>query len=325
MIAMAVEHRLQLAPLLREFARDEHGIQQTRIQRLAGLLDEGTSLPDALEQVAHVLPDEEMLAIRIGSQSGSLPKTLQSLVEDKERSEHARLSSQLKGILVYPIVVLLVGTGIVHFLMIKIWPVFDALMRGLGIESTPAAFQTVVDVANVFAHYWWFIVVGTILLLIWIFCMEKSSRIVRRAILRPWFDMRSVDLLQSLSVVAEAGRPIIGAISTLARYHHDPTLRRKLLFVRNEVEHGADTWDALRDAKLLTSAEVALMEVSEKVGNCPWAMSQLAASRRRRIQRRLELLGQLAEPACILMLAAAVFTICVAIFELLASLTMHCT
>jgi type II secretory pathway component PulF len=62
-IALAIEQRLPLAPLLQAFAEDESGVQRWRIQRLAGLLERGTSLPAALEQVAHVLPEENVLAI----------------------------------------------------------------------------------------------------------------------------------------------------------------------------------------------------------------------------------------------------------------------
>jgi type II secretory pathway component PulF len=127
-------------------------------------------------------------------------------------------------------------------------------------------------------------------------------------------DIRSVDVLWNLSVVMKAGRPIPGAISTLARYHHDPDLRQKLLFVRNEVEQGADLWDTLRAVKLLTSTDVALMETSEKVGNGPWAMGQLATCKRRQVRRRLELFSQLAEPFSVLLLGGVVFTMCLAVF-----------
>ena len=157
-------------------------------------------------------------------------------------------------------------------------------------------------------------VVGAALFLAWILWTDRPGRSLRRGLLRPWFDMRSADVLQNLSVVTEAGRPIPGAISTLARYHHDPSLRQKLLFVRNEIEQGADLWATLRTVKLLTPAEITLMEAAEKVGNRPWAMEQLAMSKRRRMRRRLELLGQLESPVAVLCLGGAVFAVCLGVF-----------
>jgi len=313
-IALAVQQQLPMAPLLRAFAEDQSGVQRGRVQRLATLLDEGISLPAALEQVPHVLPAESVLAVRFGTQSGTLSKTLQILVEDSGHSENIRMKERLQGFFIYPAIVILVMMGIVTFLLFKIWPVFERIMDDFDLVPVESvAYQTVAHVGRFFVAFWW-LAVGAGLFLAWILWTEKPGRSLRRILIRPWFDTRSADILQSLSTVSEAGRPILGAISTLARYHHDPTLRQKLLFVCSEVEHGADLWATLGTVKLLTSAEVTLMEVSEKVGNRPWAMAQLATSKRHRIRRRLELLGQMAEPVTVLLLGGAVFTICLGCF-----------
>jgi MSHA biogenesis protein MshG len=322
MIALATEQRLSLSPLLQAFAADQGGVQRGRIQRLAELLDGGTSLPAALEQVAHMLPEEHVLAIRFGTQSGTLSMTLRNLVEDSGSLDEFRMKEQLQAAMVYPVTVLLVIVGIATFLLTEIWPVFQRIMDDFGVESSPLAFQVVIDVGNLFLHYWW-LVAGVVLLLAWMLWTEKPGRSLRRGLVRPWCDMRTADVLQSLSVVTEAGRPIAGAISTLARYHHDPTLRQKLLFVCNEVEHGADLWATLQTVKLLTPAEVALMEASEKVGNRPWVMAQLASGKRRRMRRRLELLGQLVEPAVVLLVAGVVFTMCLGVFVPLAKMILY--
>jgi type II secretory pathway component PulF len=100
----------------------------------------------------------------------------------------------------------------------------------------------------------------------------------------------------------------------LARYHQDASLRRKLLFVRNEVEQGASLWPTLQRVKLLTAAEVALVQSAEKVGNCAWAMAQLAMLKRRRVRRRLEFLGQLLHPAAVLVLGGVVFAMFLSVF-----------
>lgn len=322
MIALAIEQRLPLAPLLQAFAEDQGGVQRERVQRLAGLLDGGTSLPAALEQVAHVLPEEHVLAIRFGTQSGTLSKTLRNLLEDSGTPGEFRMKEQLQATLVYPAIVLMVIVGIAAFLLLKIMPVFERIMPDFGVESSPIPFQWVKDVGNVFVHYWW-LAGGAGLLLAWMVWTEKPGRSLRRGLVRPWFDMRSTDVLQSLSVVTEAGRPIAGAISTLARYHHDPTLRQKLLFVCNEVEHGADLWATLQAVKLLTPAEVALMQASEKVGNRPWVMAQLAGCKRRRMRRRQELLGQLIEPVMVLLVAGVVFTMCLGVFVPLVKMILY--
>jgi type II secretory pathway component PulF len=310
-IASAIDRRLPMAPLLRAFAEDQGGGQRWRVHQVAGLLEGGSSLPAALEQVAGVLPEENVLAIRFGTQSGTLPITLRHLIAESGGWENVRIYRRLGTTLLYVALVVVITVSILTFLMINIAPVFHQIMADCGVESS--IFQFGVGASEFVANYW-SVVVGAGLLLALILCTRWPGRSLRRGLVRPWYDMRSADVLQNLSVVTEAGRPISGALSTLARYHHDSTVRQKLLFARNEVEQGANLWDTLRRVKLLTPAEVALMEASEKVGNRAWAMSQLATCKRRRVQRQLELLGQLVHPFAILLLGGVIFTICLGVF-----------
>jgi type IV pilus assembly protein PilC len=262
------------------------------------------------------------ISIRFGTQSGTLSLTLRNLVEDAGCLGDAQMNARLRSTFIYPAVVVIVILMIATFLLTRIWPVYQRLMYDFGVESLPMAFQWVTHGGNLFATSWW-LVVGTGLLLAWTLWTEWPGRSLRRGLVRPWFDMRSAVVLQCLSVVTNAGRPIPGAISTLARYYHDPTLRQKLLYVRNEVEQGANLWATLRKVKLLTPAEVLLMEASEKVGNRAWAMTQLATCKRRRMRRRLELLGQLVEPVTVLLLGGAVFTMCLGVFVPLVKMILY--
>src|SRR3972149_10175512 len=58
LIAVGIEEKLPLAPLIEAWAADERGPQKYRLQRLARLLNEGTPLPDAVEQIPGVLAAE---------------------------------------------------------------------------------------------------------------------------------------------------------------------------------------------------------------------------------------------------------------------------
>jgi type II secretory pathway component PulF len=81
----------------------------------------------------------------------------------------------------------------------------------------------------------------------------------------------------------------------------------------------------LRRTKLLTDAEVALMEASEKVGNRAWAMAQLATSKRNRMRRRLGFVSQLAHPLAILLLGGIVLTWTLGFFSPVVELLWHFT
>jgi type II secretory pathway component PulF len=92
----------------------------------------------------------------------------------------------------------------------------------------------------------------------------------------------------------------------LARYHFDPAIRRDLLFVRNEVEQGADVWHSLTAAGLLTKPEAHALRISEQANNRPWVLRQLVGVKRRRTMRSLDRASEFVLPAIVLGMAGLV-------------------
>jgi type IV pilus assembly protein PilC len=173
----------------------------------------------------------------------------------------------------------------------------------------PRIVHRMVGITNLFVKHWWIGALAAFALL-WVIFSDRPGRFFRRSVLGrllyPLGQQRSADVLQKLAITTGAGRPIPGAISTLARYHFDPVLRRKLLYVRNEVEQGADVWQSMAASGLLRPSEERLLETAERVGNRPWVLAQLAGVKWRRAARRLERLSQLLLPALAIVFGGAV-------------------
>ncbi len=315
LIAVATEENLPLGSLLESWAADERGLQQCRLNRLVKLLKGGTPLADAVEQIPGVLSDEEILAIRFGVQSGTLATSIREQL-DATKSVSAHRTSQIRGNMLYIGTVLFVGFLVTTFIQIKIIPVFQKIFEEFNLDIPPVLHWSV-WLANAFAAYWWLFALLLIAALLLTFS-ARPGRHLRNAFLGKFFrsvrELRTADILQKLSLATQAGRPISGALSTLARYHYDPAIRHQLLYVRNEIEHGADAWQSLADVGLLTSPEVRVLNTSARVGNRPWVLQQLATGKRRRTSRRLEKLSVLALPAVILSLGAIVLFQALAIF-----------
>ena len=314
MIGVATAEKISLYPLIEAWADDERGVQQRRVRRLARLLKEGMPLADAVEQIPGILRDADILAIRFGAQSGTLATTVQALLDETE-GPGANSFHIVRKAIIYAGTVMLIGMGIVLFVRIKLLPAFVKIHQDFGTEP-PWALRLSMQLTDVFAVYWWLVSLLA-LLLVWSAFSAGPGRFVRRTILGRIFrsagELRAADVLQKLSIATGAGRPISGALSTLARYHFDPVIRHKLLFVRNEVEQGADTWHSMTAVGLLTAPEGRVLDSADRIGNRPWALKQLAFGKRRRTMRRLERLSDLLLPA---------FAILMGAFVLLQSLTL---
>jgi type IV pilus assembly protein PilC len=307
LMAVATEEHLPLCPLLDAWEADQGGAQGHRIRRLSQLLKEGAPLPDAVEQVPGVLRDEDVLAVRFGAQSGTLAASLRESIEELS-AQSTNVGPNIRSTLFYGGVIAFLFFLISLFIYLKIIPSINAIVQDFDLTQ-PRALVWSIRFAMVVEQFWWLGALA-LLALIWSAFSARPGRFLRDAVFGRLFgsvrELRSADVLQKLSVASKAGRPIPGALSTLARYHFDPLLRQKLLFARNEVEQGADVWQTLTHAGLLTPPEERLLTIADRVGNRPWALKQLAAGKKRRTRRWLERLSDLALPALALALGTFV-------------------
>jgi type II secretory pathway component PulF len=303
LLIVATEENLPLAPLVEQWADDERGIQRWRLSKLAKMLRQGRPLADAVEAVPRVLREEDVLALRFDAQSGTrTAATSKLLVGPPAGTPRARRAIVYLSIFV-PIAIFVIG-----FTQLKIVPVLGRIFQEFGIQPPPVLDWSVSRGGLLFS-LWWLAALAVIAVLHWLLA-TRSGRPARHALfgrlIRPWHQVRSADVLQKIGIAVAAGRPISGALSTLARYHFDPAIRHELLFVRNEVEQGAEVWPSMAAVKMLSAAEVDLLRSAERMGNQPWVLEQLVEAKKRRTSQRLARLGELAVPAVVFLISGLV-------------------
>jgi type II secretory pathway component PulF len=310
-----VEERLPLGPLLAAWSDDERGIQRVRVRRVASLIDAGASLPDALEATPGALRDEDVLAIRFGAQSGTLAASIRAALDDIDDPIAERTAGTPGAFALYAFITVLLVV-ITAWLQIKIFPVMEMIGDDFDIQ-TPAPFYWATWLSSIVEKFWW-VALPVVLALAWSAFSLRPERFVRHRLLgrrvRPLRDWRSAELLEKLGVAASAGRPVPGALSTLARYHFDPVTRYKLLEVRNDVEQGADAWQSLGDAGLISQVEAQAIEASAPGGRRGWTLQQLADVKRRSAAKYVRRWRELLLPAAVIALGLLVLLQALAIF-----------
>jgi type II secretory pathway component PulF len=324
LIAVATEEHLPLQPLIECWAEDEIGVQRRRLRKLAKLLQEGRPLADAVELVPGVLSDEDLLAIRFDAQSGTRTAAMRELLaEPHELAMGAAL--RLRRSLPYFCFLLPASVLLISYTQITIVPILARIFSEFGMESPPALAWSAASSGTAFIT-WWLAALACIAALWWLLA-TRSGRPLRDALfgrlLRPWHEKRSAGVLQNIAIAVGAGRPIPGALSTLARYHFDPTIRRELLFVRNELEQGVDVWTSLAGVGMLTRPEVELLSGAHQSGNLAWILRKLVATKQRRTVRRLQWAVELVVPALVLGMAALVVFQALTVFQPLTRIISH--
>lgn len=313
LLAVAAEERLDAADLVNCLTEEQRFFYRQRLRRLARRLASGLPLADALEQTPGALSDQQALAVRFGEQSGLLPTTLADLL-DASQQDATKITARLHQVTAYLTAIIATIVLMLMYYCIMIIPSFQSIFYDFELEL-PRPMQLLISCCIFVERYWYgWLLVG--LGLVWLLRSERSRRFFRRQvwsrIVPPVARLRSADLLDLLSITLKSGRPLAGALSTLARYHYDSFIRQKLLFVRNEVEQGADIWTSLATTGLLTPAEAYALECSTSNESRAWSMRQLAQLKRGRVARQIELSVGVLQPLLILALAAVVLFIAVA-------------
>ncbi|MGI9455340.1 MAG: type II secretion system F family protein [Aeoliella sp.] len=313
MLAAATAEQFPPGPLVARLSEDHRGPYRWRLGKLAQRLADGTPLADALEQTPGVLSPEATLAVRFGAQSGTLPAALAALIE-RDSGASSYLAGRLRHAATYFAGLVTIALFMVCFIVIKIFPQYDDILNEFVMEP-PWAYNWLASLSGWVVDYWYVFAVPA-LLLGWLFYSQTGWRYVHRHWLprlsRLAATLRGADVLSLLAVVGRAGRPLPGALSTLARHHYDGRVRQQLLFARNEVEQGADSWSSLAKAGLFTAQEADALTLAVDGSARAWTMDRLAALRREQVAQRAETLLNLLHPAIILLLAAGVLLVALA-------------
>jgi hypothetical protein len=326
LIAVGIEEKLPLAPLVDAWAMDERGVQRAKLQYLARLLGGGMALDAAIEEAPGVLRPRDLLAVRFDMQSGTRTAAMRALLDDDTLPAPVRRPGTGWGLVgLYLCVFPVVAVVLVTFIQVSILPVLQKILYEFSIPL-----PEVVAWSRQFGNFMARVgppLVGLILVFFWFLISTRAGRRLGWFISTRWLKTSRIDttadVLQLLGVAIQTGRPLAGTLSTLARYHFDPAMRQRLLLARNEVEQGTDVWQSLIEAGLLTRPEAHLLGTGERLGNQPWTMTQLVTAKRRQATGRREVVATFLWPLVIIALGAFVLfqalTVFVPLLEILRS------
>ncbi|MFK7737792.1 MAG: type II secretion system F family protein [Pirellulaceae bacterium] len=320
LLALAHRERIPVAPLVTAYALEQRYFHRKRLQQWCSLLNEGAALIPSLEQHREILPDEDILLLRLASESGMLDEAYDQLIR-KYESEATAPKLQLQKVLAYVTATGVTTVILVLFLFIFIAPTYREIYDEFGL-ALPAAFESVSAVAKWLGSSAFLPVIAGVslvaLLVVWVFQPQRpAQRAFGSGLSRSLYQLRSAQLMRLIAMALERGRPLPGSLSTLAKYHFDRVIRGRLLFARNEVEHGASIWNSLASAQLLEQREASALDEASTNEFRSWLLRALADQKQSRIRFRYLLLSKTVYPAIILLFGCIVAWIAVGFFSVI--------
>jgi len=290
-------------------------LQQTRMD-----VEGGASLADAMRKHPKVFDDLFTNMIAAGEAGGILDTILKRLATYIEKS--VKLTSQVKGAMVYPIAVLGIAGIVIAVILWKVIPTFAAMFAGLGAEL-PLPTRFVIALSDWFVRLLPFLIIGGVLLVYAFkkyYATHSGRRVVDKIIIKSPIlgvlmqKIAVARFCRTLSTLISSGVPILDGLEITARTAGNAIIEDAIMAVRKGVESGLTIAQPLRETKVFPAMVIQMIGVGEQTGALDSMLSKIADFYEDEVDQAVANLLTLMEPIMILFLGVAVGGIIVAMY-----------
>ncbi len=306
--------------------QEESGLLRQALVRVKERIAEGASLSRALAAEPDVFGESYVSMVAAGEAGGALDAVLERLADFLEEQEQVR--SKVTSALAYPILMILVGGGVMLFLLTVVIPRIVTIFEDSK-AALPLITVLLIKVSHFLQGYWW---LPTAMII-------ASVPIYRKAIKRDDMRLKRDDLLLSLpmaggmlqrlilsrfarvlGLLLSSGVPIMRALEITGEVVVNRVYRTFLRGVMEDVAQGGTLSGSLKKSPLFPPLLVHLVGVGEKSGNLEGMLVKAGVAYEREFSARLTRLMGLMEPLLVLAMGLAVGIVVLAvllpIFEL---------
>ena len=305
-------------PLLKalEVLRDQANApeQQSLFQEMRDGLADGASLSEVMQGQREAFDPIAVGIVQAGEEGGFLEEALRRIAVLQERSDEFR--GRLCGALIYPLVLVSVGSLLVLGLLVFFVPNFAPIFERLAAQGQlPWATRVLITASNVLrGHGWWIALGGAGLLLTFGSSLDLGA--ARAAVLSRLARLRFAGAVVRETITARFCRvlgtllkndvPMVRALRITRNAVGDSRFAQVIDQAVNDVADGGRLATHLTNCCYLPADITAMVAVGEQANTLETVLLDAADILERRSSRRLDLYLKLLEPALLLFLAGVV-------------------
>ncbi|MEK7467791.1 MAG: type II secretion system inner membrane protein GspF [Planctomycetota bacterium] len=275
-------------------------------------IGQGSTFGDALANHPAYFGDLYVNMVRSGEASGSLDAILLRLADYMHQQN--RLAGKIMAAMTYPMVMMVVGVGVVTFLLGFVVPrILDVLEKQKIAMPLPTVI--LVTITNILRGYWPFLLGGVIAawIVFKIFTNTPKGRrawdgfILRVPALGELFRKAAISRFAStLATLLESGLPVMEALSITERIMGNVVLAEVVAKVRSRVMEGSDISQPLKQSKLFPPTVCYMVAIGEESGQLDQMLRKVAQSFDEEIELTTQKVTSLIEPIMIVVMAVVV-------------------
>ena len=275
-------------------------------------VNEGSSLADALGQHAKIFGSLYVNMVRAGEASGALDAVLARLADFTEGQ--AKLRQKVLGTLIYPVIMSIIGTGILALLMTVVVPKVTKIFESMKV-SLPWTTRLLIFVSDLLAAWWWLLLPMLAAAIFGFFRWKASpsgrpvwDRFVLRA---PVFGslVRMLSIARfsrTLATLLKSGVPLLTAMDITKNVVSNGVLARVVENARDAIREGESIAGPLRRSGEFPPLVHHMIAIGERSGQLEDMLLNVADSYETQVSVRIGALTALMEPLIIVAMGVAV-------------------
>lgn len=290
----------------------QNPVMTETLRKVGQLVSQGSSFSEALAIFPRVFSPFFVSMVRVGEMSGTMDETLKALAIYLEKQEHLRQT--VKGIMIYPSVLVVVGTAVVVMILTFLMPQFVTIFTKAGVPL-PIPTKMLYALSLFLRQYWLWIIITLIALIVAIqisFKKEKTKALWDRLFLKLpvigglIIKIQVARLCRTLGIMVISGVSILVALKMVRQVLSNIVFVEILKDVYDSVERGEGIHKQLIPRKEIPKDVTYMISVGEQSGNIGLMLNKIADFYETKVEFEVKEVVTLIEPIFIVILGIVV-------------------
>ncbi len=278
------------------------------IGQLHSDVEQSCSLSEAMARHRRVFSSVYTAIVEAAEQSGSLGEALSVL--GKQLKDQAAVNSRIRGALVYPVFLLVVGAAVIGVLTRFVVPEFIELFAG-GNQELPLPTKILVGTTEFVEEFWWVCVLaiaGAACLGLSAVRNERVRLFVHAALLRLPIagtlnqKLQLARFARTLGSLLKGGVKITSAVNTAGQTTTNDVFAREIDSIEQKVLAGATVAGAMAQQSHFTEIMANMTAVGEETGTLAEMLQEVSQMYDRECESAINAMTSLLGPAMIVVL-----------------------
>ncbi|MBA3394475.1 MAG: type II secretion system inner membrane protein GspF [Deltaproteobacteria bacterium] len=294
---------------------------KTPMSEVRTAVNEGSSLADAMAKHPRIFDELYVSMVRAGELAGNLDEVLERLSDFLEGAQ--KLKSKVQSAMIYPMVMVIVGGGIMAVLMIKVVPEITTMFTQQG-KTLPLNTRMLIASSNFMGNHWKAIAIAMTAIGI-LFSKWKSSPDGKKT----WHTfvlqlpvlgqlVRTINVsrfARTLGTMLESGVPMLRALDTGKQIMGNVVLQAAVEEAKRAVTEGESLAQTLKKSGQFPPTMIHMVAVGERAGQLEQMLERVATTYETEVDTKLSRFTALLEPVMLVVMGGAVAFIVFSILQ----------